>query len=183
MPSAETDWAAWMREANEGNAAAYHRLLAALAPHIRAVARARCRIVNLPESEAEDIVQEVLLAIHLKRATWDPALPLTPWVGAITRNKLIDVLRRRGRAAAIPIEDVIETLATEDTTPSFAAQDVAVMLGALKPRQRDIVQAISLDGASIQATATRLNMSQVAVRVSLHRALKSLGALYGRSRP
>ena len=54
--------------------------------------------------------------------------------------------------------------------------DARMLLEMLAPRRRDIVTSISLDSQSIAATAKRLSMSEVAVRVALHRALKSLGA-------
>jgi len=95
--SQENDWAVWMRAAMTGDAGAYRQLLVSLAPRLRAVARSRCRSLGALEDEIEDLVQEVLLTIHLKRGTWDQSRPIGPWVAAITRNKLVDVLRRRGR--------------------------------------------------------------------------------------
>jgi RNA polymerase sigma factor (sigma-70 family) len=152
-----------------------------LAPRLRAVARSRCRSLGAPEDEVEDLVQEVLLTIHLKRGTWDPSRPIGPWVAAITRNKLIDVLRRRGRRITVPIEDFVDILQAEDQTPELSAREIDSLLRRLKPQQRDIVRSISLDGSTISETADRLRMSEGAVRVTLHRALKSLAAFYRRS--
>jgi len=177
-PSREDDWAAWMRAAMAGDADAYRRFLVSIAPHLRAVARSRCRSLGVPEGEAEDVVQEVLLTIHLKRGSWDSSRPIGPWVAAITRNKLIDALRRRGRHVSVPIEEVVDTLRAEDRTPELGAHDIDALLSRLKARQRQIVQAISLDGASIRETAARLRMTEGAVRIALHRALKALGGLY-----
>jgi RNA polymerase sigma factor (sigma-70 family) len=176
--SQESDWAAWMRAAMAGDAGAYRQFLVSVAPHVRAVARSRCRSLGAPESEAEDIVQEVLLTIHLKRGTWDPSRPIGPWVAAITRNKLIDVLRRQGRHISVPIEDVMDSLRAEDQAPELSAHDIDTLLGHLKAQQREIVRSISLNGNSIRETADRLQMTEGAVRVALHRALKALGALY-----
>jgi RNA polymerase sigma-70 factor (ECF subfamily) len=134
--------------------------------------------LGAPESEAEDLVQEVLLTIHLKRGTWDQSRPIGPWVAAITRNRLIDVLRRRGRHIAVPIEDVVDSLQAEDRKPELSMRDVDSLLGHLKPQQRDIVRSISLNGSSIRETADRLQMSEGAVRVTLHRALKALAVFY-----
>jgi RNA polymerase sigma factor (sigma-70 family) len=175
--SQENDWAVWMRAAMTGDADAYRELLASVAPHVRAVARSRCRRLGA-ESEAEDIVQEVLLTIHLKRGTWDQSRPIGPWVAAITRNKLIDVLRRRGRRVSVPIEEVMDSLQAEDQTPELSAHELDTLLGHLKVQQREIVKSISLNGKSIRETADRLQMSEGAIRVALHRALKALGALY-----
>src|ERR1700738_5179421 len=146
--SQENDWAVWMRAAMTGDAGAYRQLLVSLAPHVRAVARSRCRSLGPPEGEVEDLVQEVLLTIHLKRGTWDQSRPIGPWVAAIARNRLIDVLRRK-RHITVPIEDVVDSLQAADRTPELPPRDTNPLLGQLKPQQRDIVRAISLDGSSI----------------------------------
>jgi RNA polymerase sigma factor (sigma-70 family) len=175
----EEEWADWMRRALDGDAQAYQRFLLAVTPHLRTMARRRCEQFGAPASEAEDVVQEVLLAVHLKRGTWDPARPIGPWLSAIVRNKLIDSLRRRGRHVSVPIEDVMETVAADDqTTDAMDRLDAIHLLERLKDPQRDIVRSISIGGAGIRETAERLKMSEGAVRVSLHRALKKLAAFY-----
>lgn len=174
----EEQWAEWMRAAIKGNTQAYDRFLTAVTPHLRAMARRRCDQLGAPASEAEDVVQEVLLAVHLKRGTWDPARPIGPWLSVIVRNKLIDSLRRRGRRVNVPIEDVIETLEAEQPTDGFDRLDAEHLLQRLKDPQQDIVRSISMQGTSVRETAERLKMTEGAVRVALHRALKSLAALY-----
>src|SRR5262245_51950518 len=106
-----------MRAAIGGDAAAYNRLLTSLAPVIRSAARRGLARAGMGAEEAEDVVQETLLAMHLKRHTWDQSLPLGPWVRAIARNKLIDAMRRRGHRDHVPIDDVIETLASDAGEP------------------------------------------------------------------
>lgn len=174
----EEQWADWMRRAIGGDTQAYNRFLTAVTPHLRAMARRRCEQLGAPASEAEDVVQEVLLAVHLKRGTWDPSRPIGPWLSIIVRNKLIDSLRRRGRRVNVPIEDVIETLEAEPSGDGFDRLDAEHLLQRLKDPQRDIVRSISLQGTSISETAARLKMTEGAVRVALHRALKSLAAFY-----
>lgn len=167
-----------MRSAIKGDTQAYHRFLSAVTPHLRAMARRRCDQFGAPASEAEDVVQEVLLAVHLKRATWDPARPIGPWLSTIVRNKLIDSLRRRGRHVDVPIDDVMATLEAEEQAGNLDRLDAEHMLERLRDPQRDIVRSISMEGAGIRETAERLKMSEGAVRVALHRALKTLAALY-----
>jgi RNA polymerase sigma-70 factor (ECF subfamily) len=181
--SRESDWTVWMRAAMTGDAGAYRQFLVSVAPYLRAMVRSRCRSFGAPESDAEDIVQEVLLTIHLKRGTWDQSRPIGPWLAAITRNKLIDVLRRRGRHTTVPIEDFADSLQAEDATPGLSARDIDTLLGQLKPQQREIVRSISLDGGSIRETADRLALTEGAVRVALHRALKALAVFYRSSQP
>lgn len=174
----EQQWADWMRSAIDGDAQAYNRFLLAVTPRLRMMARRRCEQFGAPAGEAEDIVQEVLLAVHLKRGSWDPARPIGPWLSTIVRNKLIDSLRRRGRRIDVPIEDVVETLEVPSDTDNFDRQDALTLLQRLKDPQRDIVRSISIEGAGVRETAVRLKMSEGAVRVALHRALKSLATLY-----
>lgn len=136
-------------------------------------------MLGADKSLAEDIVQEVLLSVHLKRGSWDPSRPIGPWLAAITRNRLIDALRRKGRRVDIPIEDVAETLAALDGADTEQdLGDASRLLDRLKDPQRDIVRSISLEGREVRETAARLNMTEGAVRVALHRALKTLAALY-----
>ncbi|NTG42952.1 sigma-70 family RNA polymerase sigma factor [Rhizobium rhizogenes] len=174
----EEEWAVWMRAAIDGDAQAYHRFLSAVAPYLRAMARRRCDQFGAPASEAEDVVQEVLLAIHLKRGTWDTSRPIGPWISTIVRNKLIDSLRRRGRHVNVPIDDVIDSLEADEQTDALDRLDVDRMLAQLRDPQRTIVRSISVDGTSVRETADRLKMTEGAVRVALHRALKALAALY-----
>jgi RNA polymerase sigma-70 factor (ECF subfamily) len=176
----EEQWADWMRAAIDGDKQAYHRFLTAVTPYLRALARRRCDQFGAPASEAEDVLQEVLLAVHLKRGTWDTTRPIGPWLATIVRNKMIDALRRRGRQVNVPIEDFVETLEAADATDSTDRLDAEQLLTQLRDPQRDIVRSISLQGAGVRETAARLNMTEGAVRVSLHRALKTLAALYRR---
>ncbi|MBY3223275.1 sigma-70 family RNA polymerase sigma factor [Rhizobium laguerreae] len=173
----EKEWASWLRSAIAGDSHAYHKFLTALTPHLRVMARKRCDQFGAPASEAEDVVQEVLLTIHLKRGTWDPSRPLGPWLSAIVRNKVVDSLRRRG-SQSVPLEDVVATLKADERIAASDRIDIEQILGKLKDPQRTIVQSISIEGSSVRETADRLEMTEVAVRVSLHRALKGLAALY-----
>lgn len=175
---AEQEWASLMRAAIGGDTAAYRRLLSSLTPALRSVARRHCLRVGLDGGDAEDVVQEVLLALHLKRHTWDPDRPISPWIMTITRNKLIDVRRRRGKGNSLPIEGVADILGSDKSEEHMRRFDVDRMLERLGERQRDLVRSLSLEGRSVQETAKRLNMSEVAVRVALHRAIKALASLH-----
>src|SRR5437868_8442479 len=165
-----------MRSALAGDSAAYQRLLGAVAPVLRANARRALVRAGQPADQAEDIVQDILLALHLKRHTWDVEAPFAPWLFAIARNKLIDALRRRGRRVFVNIDDFAETLAGEPAGETLPVRDVAAHLQTLPARQRDVLQSIAVDSASIKATAAKLSMSEGAVRVALHRGLANLTA-------
>jgi RNA polymerase sigma-70 factor (ECF subfamily) len=178
VPDAPSDekWANMMRAALGGNETVYRRLLEEIGRSVRAMARGAFSRARVGDADVEDVVQETLLAIHLKRQTWDGGLRLAPWVGAIARHKIIDAMRRRGARRIEPIEDFESVLAAPEGEDPHARSDAERLMQQLAPRQRDIVRSISLEGESIAATATRLSMTEGAVRVALHRALKSLAA-------
>ena len=108
---------------------------------------------------------------------------LAPWVNAIARHKIIDAMRRRGVRRWEPIEDFEAVLAAPEVEDPHTRSDVERLMEALPARSRDIVKSISLDGQSISGTATRLAMTEVAVRVALHRALKTLAAAWRSANP
>jgi RNA polymerase sigma-70 factor (ECF subfamily) len=171
----ERHWTILMEQSLQGDSRAYEQLLRSLTIGLRRVLRRRTHAAGI---EGEDIVQEVLLALHLKRSTWVPGTPVAPWVAAIARNKVVDALRRRGQRTEIPIEVVMETLSSDSGEAVEHGHDMRDVLGRLNERQREVVQAVSLEGYSAQEAARRLQMSEVAVRVTLHRSLKALAAMF-----
>jgi RNA polymerase sigma-70 factor (ECF subfamily) len=181
--TAPDDLSALMRSARQGDDAAYRRLLVRVAVWLRVVVRRGLASAGRGLAESEDIVQETLLAVHLKRDSWDDSRPVEPWLRAIARHKLMDHLRRRGLHDHVDIDDWADApeLAVEVEAP--ASIDSRRLLESLPPRQRTIVQAISLEGQSAADVARRLGMSEGAVRVALHRALKALAAFYRQERP
>ncbi|WP_439492426.1 sigma-70 family RNA polymerase sigma factor [Bosea sp. (in: a-proteobacteria)] len=176
-PSHEDEWSRLMRLALDGDQVAYKTLLAALVPYVRGRVRHVLARSGRGQAEVEDIVQETLLAVHLKRATWDRSMPLTPWLNAVTRHKTIDLLRRVGARGEVDLDDAVETLAAPEEGGERQL-DVHRMLSALDGRQRQIVEQVSLAGRSAAEVGGQLGMSEGAVRVALHRALKKLARTF-----
>jgi RNA polymerase sigma factor (sigma-70 family) len=172
------DWEAKMRAGLAGDTAAYHALLVDITPFVRMVVRRSFTRGGLAAVEIEDVVQDVLLAVHLKRHTWDPALPLSPWLGAVTRHKTIDAMRRHGGRATVPIDEIAEVTAAPATAEGDRG-DVERMLATLPDRSRRIVSAVMLQERAAADIGGELGMSEGAVRVALHRALKALGERFG----
>ena len=173
-------WTMLMRSALAGDGAAYRELLGALAPALRAFARRVLTASGRDAGDAEDVVQETLLALHLKRHTWDPSTPLAPWVWAIARHKAVDVMRRSGRRAEVPLDGLEDVLAqAEPETDGLETRDAGRMVALLNGRERAVVEAVCLSGASVKEAGAKLAMSEGAVRVALHRALKRLAAVHG----
>jgi RNA polymerase sigma-70 factor (ECF subfamily) len=166
-----------MRLALDGDQVAYRSLLAAIAPHVRETARRALARSRSGQAEMEDIVQETLLAVHLKRETWNRSMPFTPWLNAVTRHKTIDFLRRAGVRGEVGLDDVAETVAAPEADGDRQI-DAQRMLSALDERQRRIVEQVSLAGRSAAEVGGQLGMSEGAVRVALHRALKQLAGTF-----
>jgi RNA polymerase sigma-70 factor (ECF subfamily) len=167
-----------MRAAIDGDSASYRQLLESLSNSLRAVTRRGFAQAGAALNDVEDVVQETLLAIHLKRHTWNSDQPLGPWVRAIARHKLIDALRRRGRRIEVPIEAVLETLAADESRSDLDRQDAERLVSGLRGRQQAVVRAISIEGQSIREVADRMDMNEGAVRVALHRGLKALADMH-----
>lgn len=165
-----------MRAALAGDERAYDSFLRAVAGLVRSFARRKVQ----HGIDAEDIVQETLLAIHVKRHTWRDGAPVTPWLYAIARHKLVDAYRRRRRRVEIDIGEIPETPAPPEPR-SVSERELGGALDALAPGQRSAVAAICLDGRSIGEAAKHLGMSEGAVRVALHRGLTAIAKRIGRA--
>lgn len=161
-----------------GDAKAYHTWLTDMGAHLRAFFKRR--LASLP-NEIEDLVQETLLALHNQRHTYHSDQPLTAWVHAIARYKLIDLFRARGRRDSLhdPLDDDLQVFAASDTDASDARRDLGRLLEQLPDHQRLPIVHMKLEGLSVIETAKVTGMSESAVKVGVHRGLKALAALIG----
>ena len=166
----------WWR-AQSGDEAAYRAALAMIANRLRGYFRRRMQ--NLPD-DLEDLVQETLLALHLQRGTFEPTLPVSAWVHAVARHKLVDLWRRRGRHEALhqPLDDVDEqALVAVDPNEGGTRHDLAKLLQTLPEAQRQAILLTKVDGLSVAEAAQRTGASPSAIKVQVHRGLKRLAAL------
>jgi RNA polymerase sigma-70 factor, ECF subfamily len=163
----------FMLQSLAGDAAAYRMFLDELTARLRSYLRRR--LGGLP-GEVEDLLQELLLAVHNKRHTYDSKQPLTAWVQAIARYKLVDLLRRRSRGDGLtdPLNEDEQVFAATANDAAEAQYDVAKLLRGLPDRQRLPILYVKIEGASVTDTALRTGMSESAVKVGIHRGLKAL---------
>ena len=174
----DQNWSRLMAAAQDGDRAAYERLLHEILPFIHALAARQHRAPD----RIEDVAQEVLLTIHRVRHTYDPSRPFSPWLAAIARGRSIDLLRRRGRteAAETSNAEAYETFAAPVANRQEAGRDAKATLGnavaGLPPGQRQALELVKLRELSL-ADASRLSgKSAGALKVNVHRALKALRA-------
>jgi RNA polymerase sigma-70 factor (ECF subfamily) len=156
-----------------GNARSYQLFLKLLSSHLRAYFKRR--IYQLAD-DVEDLVQETLLAVHNKRHTYLVAQPVTAWVYAIARYKLIDWLRARASREAMhdPIDDQSELFCETDDEARQASKDLALMLVGLPDKQRLPIVFVKVEGLTVMETAQKLGMTESAVKIGIHRGLKTL---------
>ena len=174
----ETHIKALFLQGQQGDTQAYSKSLAEIARLLRFFLRKR--LMSIPD-EVEDLVQEVLLAIHNQRHTYDANQPITAWAHAIARFKLVDFFRRRGaQGPQVDIDDVLEgvdgdgALTYEDQPAQDAKRDVMTLLEALPVKQREAIYSVKIEGLSIAEAATKTGQSESSVKVGIHRGLKAL---------
>lgn len=165
----------WLR-AQSGDEAAYRQALLLIASRLRGFLRRRMQ--SVPD-EVEDLVQETLLALHLQRGTYDPALPVSAWVHAVARHKLVDLWRRRGRRESLhdTLDEVDPELLVAAADDGGARRDLAALLQTLPPAQRRAIELTKVEGLSVTEAAARTGASESAIKVQVHRGLKRLAAL------
>ncbi|AWT12300.1 RNA polymerase subunit sigma [Stutzerimonas frequens] len=174
LQARENELRALLLRGLDGDARAYRAFLDQLGGHLRGFLRRR-----LPQSdELEDVLQEVLLAVHNARQTYRAEQPLTVWVQAICRYKLTDHYRARGRQAAQTdwLDEADELLAVQDNEQTEARRDLGKLLQQLPPRQRLPIVHVKLEGRSVEETARLTGLSSSAIKVGIHRGLKALAA-------
>jgi RNA polymerase sigma-70 factor (ECF subfamily) len=160
-----------------GDDKAYADFLGRMVPIVRGFVRRKTGGGGI---DPEDVVQETMLAIHLKRHTWRDDAPVMPWVYAIARHKTVDAFRRRGRRVEIDIDEFAEIIPAP-APETVSEREIGKALDALAPGQRSVVSSISVEGRSIGETAAALGMNETAVRVALHRGLTAIAKRFGRN--
>lgn len=178
MMAAEAELKGLMLAALDGDSASHRTLLNRLSSRLRAYYKSKLARVGKGASEAEDLVQEAVVAIHIKRHTYDPTDPFTPWVYAIARHKLIDFLRRTRRSFVdVPLDEADEAMACDDYIGVESSYDIRRLMQRLPETIKCSMEAVKLDGLSIAEAAKRCGLSESGVKVNIHRGLKTLAAL------
>ena len=174
----EADLATLMEAAQQGDAAAYAKLLRWCSPLVAQVARGK----GIRADRLDDVVQDVLLAIHHARHTYDPRRPFVPWLRVIAQRRAVDHFRVQARAgawerhvpAAVDIHPDPAVPAPVLMERAQRAQRVRAAVAILPPRQKEAVEHLSLDGLSLAEAASLTGRTKLSLKVSLSRGLKTL---------
>ena len=159
-----------MALAQKGDAAAYRAVLEACQRWLLRYFSGRI----LP-AQVDDLVQETLVSLHAKRASYDPSRPFLPWLAAIARYRWVDQLRKTYRAKE---EELNDQFIGEDEEEAVAAKiSIDRLLHLLPERQAQVIRLVKIDGHSVAEASLRSGQSEPLVKVNIHRGLKKLAAL------
>lgn len=173
MKATEVRLRSLMMQGLNGDAASHSRLLSELSVLLRGFYSRR---FGGDPSDAEDLVQETLIAVHNRRESYDPRKPFTSWAFAMARYKMIDEFRRRGLRPTTPIDDVEDLFADDDYDAASAAMDLDRLMTDLPDRQRHAIEQVKIQGLSVEEAAAQSGLSPSNVKISIHRGLKKLMA-------
>lgn len=168
--------AALMARAQDGDRRAYETLLRETLPYIRAVVRS----LHAAPDRVEEVVQEVLLTVHRVRHTYDPARPFRPWLASIARRRAIDALRRWRRTESHEIVDqyayetFADAAANRHAEMPTTAEGLRAAIADLPAQQREAVQLLKVRGMSLAEASAETGKSIAALKVNMHRAIKTL---------
>ena len=172
MRESEEQLRAWMTQGLGGDAAAHAALLRALVPLLRSFFGRRMRNA---EADVEDLVQETLIAVHERRATYDRARPFTAWLYAVARYRMIDHFRRL--RTAVPLDALDDSLAVAGFEEATSARmDVEYLLAGLSSKQARAIRDTHIEGLTTAESAKGAGLGESDVKISVHRGLKALAA-------
>jgi RNA polymerase sigma-70 factor (ECF subfamily) len=127
-------------------------------------------------AQLDDLVQDVLLALHAKRATWDETRAFLPWLAAIARYRWIDHLRRVYRTAEDALEDQ-DSAEDSDEEAVLARMSLERLFVHLPQGQCEAIELVKIKGLSVTEAAERSGQSESLIKVNIHRGLRKLAAL------
>jgi len=123
----------------------------------------------------DDLVQETLISVHRKRASYDPDRAFLPWLAAIGRYRWIDSLRKIYRHEHDQLyEEMVADPQDEDVTAKVSLER---LLGMIPQKQADVISLVKIEGLSIVEASAKTGQSESLVKVNIHRGLKKMSAL------
>ncbi len=162
-----------MEQAQSGRSDSYHTLLNQISITLSKFLANRVGSFD----DKEDVLQEILLAIHNSRHTYLPSKPFYPWMYAIAKNILIRYYKKIHKQNANIIEAEIHTLPTPEKLESNETEgtnEIIRLIQELPGKQKQIIQMLKIQGLSIKEIAIKLNLSEANVKVIAHRGYHTL---------
>ena len=171
MIADENTLAHLMRKSQGGDKRAYAVLLDECSNWLQRYFRKR-----VPPHQLDDLVQEVMMSLHRKRASWDPERAFMPWLAAIARYRWVDHLRKVYRSAEDELGDADAAEDSEEEAV-MARMSLDRLFVHLPEKQAEVIEMVKIEGLSIVEASQKTGQSESLVKVNIHRGLKKLSAL------
>lgn len=156
-------------QAQRGDRGAYRVLLGACRDWLmRYYAR------RIAPQSVDDLVQETLISLHAKRASFDPARAFYPWLAAIARYRWIDALRKMTKDVELGEGDA---MVDHEEEAILSRLSLDSLLGHLPAAQANAITLTKVEGRSVEEAARICGQSESLIKVNVHRGLKKLAAL------
>ncbi len=171
-----------MRAAQDGDSAAYLKLLSEIIPILRRVVHKQRSF--LQRADIEDLLQNILLSLHSVRATYDPVRPFLPWLLAIARNRIMDGSRgqMRRNANEVSVAEYPETFSDLETNTLHNGygdpEALRQAIGRLPSGQRRAIEMLQLREMSLKEAASASGMSEMALKAAVHRGMNTLRKVF-----
>ena len=170
MQSDDASLARLMALSQQGDKRAYGVLLEEARVWLKCYLRRRVAPDHL-----DDLVQETLLSLHRKLASYDPSRPFHPWLAAIARYRWVDHLRKLSRGDEPAVDTEVEAGSEEPAVVARLSLDN--LLAQIPERQSRVIELVKVEGYSIAEASRASGQSESLVKVNIHRGLKKLAAL------
>jgi RNA polymerase sigma-70 factor (ECF subfamily) len=173
----EAELSQMMRSSQGGDSESYHRLLTRIRDMLlKYVENSFVRFGLGGKGGQEDVLQEILLAVHMKRHTYDPEQFFLPWMYAVARYKVIDFLRKHkvSLRSTISLDDELENVENLMVFESSVELDIEALCETLPEKQKNVLKLVKLEGLSVEEAAKRTGYSASDIKVTVHRAIKAL---------
>lgn len=172
-----------LADAARGEHAALGQVFAAIHPTVLAYCRARMGrgecVLDSPEDIAQTVCLNLLRALPRYR---DTGRPFMAYVYVCAANAVTDARRRTARTRTeplMPLHHGIDPAAGPEACclHADATHETRVLLDALPVAMREVLVLRVALGLTVRQAAQLLDVSEEAVRVTQHRALRRLRAL------
>jgi len=136
-------------------------------------------------SRAEDLLQEVTLALWEGYGEYRESEPYLPWALGVARRKLARHFRDSGKREVLLSEQILEAAAEtlEKDQKPLASEQRALLdcVKKLPDRQRELVRLRYAEGFSLHEVAARLHQTAASVNMALVRVRRTLLHCTGRA--
>lgn len=138
-----------------------------------------CFLILKNEQDTKDVLQETFLIYYTKKPKFENEEHKKAWLIKVSQNKCKEFLRFHKRHAALPLEDMEETLVITDGL-SGSDREILSLIWDLDYKLKSVVILFYIEGYSVNEIADILKTSPSAVKKRLQRAREKLSVKYKR---